>query len=142
MSAQRWLCAVGGIVLAGCAGPLDRPGWTCSKDVMCHPVDGRWLGFRVGMSKVDAIAAGCSAVLAKQVKESPTYFAISHGRCVVQERVADMSGKWAVWDGWSFRPDRTERHCYGPEGENVAIDFDRATGKVTRISAYCAVTLP
>ena len=94
------------------------------------------------MSKAEAIAAACSAVLAKQVKPDATYFRLDGGRCVVDGRISDMSGKWAVWDGWSFKPDKAKRHCYGPEGEKVALDFDRPTGNLKRISAYCAVTLP
>ena len=109
---------------------------------MCHPADGRLLGFRVGMSKAEALAAGCEALLTGQIKESPTYFTKRDGRCVIEKRVADMSGKWAVWDGLSFKPARTGRHCYGPEGETMFVDFDKATGTVKAVGAYCSVTMP
>lgn len=110
--------------------------------MMCHPADGRWLGFRVGMSKAEAIETGCRAVLEKQIRPSATYFSVNGGRCVVASRVSDMSGKWAVWSGWNFEPLRSERHCRGPEGEKVALDFDPGTGQLTRISAHCSVTMP
>lgn len=111
---------------------------------MCRPNGGGWLGFRVGMSKSEALEAGCNAVLRGQVKSDAFMFSDQSGRCLVNDRVADTSGKWAVYSQWSLDPvlARRERHCYGPKDEVLWLNFAQETGELTDISVGCVVTLP
>jgi hypothetical protein len=126
------------LALTGCS-PVQPKGWTrqtkCTAqvcdDIGARPNDGRWLGFRLGMSQQDAFGALCEGVLKGEIIDADYLLYIKNGQCFARPKTAPDS-----WDEWFVKAPGF--WCFLPPGRQIiSFDFSNKGRRLGAISAWC-----
>lgn len=130
------------MIVTGCSEQVLPKGWAprqhCENghcwDIGATPDGDKWLAFRIGMTRADAIKAACSVSKKDRVTFDGGYpVGLLNGKCAVIDDLRDPS--WMANNTmWSAKA--SGFWCL-PFGASQTLYFDFKDGRLSRISAYC-----